>query len=215
MRTPTPPADGWRERKKRLTRDELQRTAIEMFRARGYEDVTVEEIAAAAAVSPRTFYRYFPAKEDLVLGSLDELTDGIVTALAARPPDEPVLDSVRAAAIEVARAVAGDHERNRAVNEILMATPVLQQRGAERRPHVEAALVPFVAGRLGLDPDQDLIPALVAGCTIEACRAAITHWSTHGSRGEVAEHIDRALQALAVGFDRTIEARRTVGAPTA
>ena len=105
MRTPTPPADGWRERKKRLTRDELQRTAIEMFRARGYEDVTVEEIAAAAAVSPRTFYRYFPAKEDLVLGSLDELTDGIVAALAARPPDEPVLDSVRAAAIEVARAV--------------------------------------------------------------------------------------------------------------
>lgn len=197
---------GLRERKKQRTHDDLQRIANRLFLERGYEAVTVEEIAAAADVSNRTFYRYFASKEDLVLGDLAELAAAVEESLATRPADEPVLDSIRAVARDLAALLAGDAESNRARSRIIEATPSLQQRRTERQPHMEEVLVPFVAGRLGLDPDTDLLPRLVAACTVAASSVAVDLWTANGSTDPLGAQIDRALQVLETGFGAQLRA---------
>src|SRR5690349_4456662 len=95
---------GLRERKKRRTRDALTDAAYALFDAKGFDATTVDEIAAAVEVSPRTFFRYFASKEELALAPLDQQVAAMLAALAARPAAESVLTALRAAAVEVLEA---------------------------------------------------------------------------------------------------------------
>jgi AcrR family transcriptional regulator len=91
-------AQGLRERKKARTRASLREHALRLFREQGYQATTVEQIAAAAEVSPSTFFRYFPTKEDVVLQ--DDMDTRMLEALDRQPPDMPPLHAVRAAVRE-------------------------------------------------------------------------------------------------------------------
>src|ERR1700724_239042 len=93
------PVLGLRERKKAKTRASIQEHALRLFHKQGYEETTVEQIAEAAEVSPSTFFRYFPAKEDVVL--LDEYDALIVEAFRAQPPELTPLQAIRNALGEV------------------------------------------------------------------------------------------------------------------
>lgn len=201
---------GLRERKKQRTHDDLQRIATRLFAERGYHDVTIEEIAAEAEVSHRTFYRYFGSKEDLVLGSVADLLEAMEAALAARPSDESVMDSIRAATVSLASEFTGDAEDDRTRIDIVQATPELQQRSIERQPLMEAVLVPFVAQRLGLDPDRDLAPRVIASCTIAVSRAALDVWVAQGSTDAIVGYIDEALSLVDQGLHLSGQARSAV-----
>jgi AcrR family transcriptional regulator len=198
---------GLRERKKQRTHDDLERIATRLFRERGYHDVTIEEIAAEAEVSHRTFYRYLGSKEDLVLGRVAELLEAMEAALAARPRDESVMDSIRAATVSLASEFTGDAEDDRTRIDIVQATPELQQRSIERQPLMEAVLVPFVAERLGLDADLDLAPRVVAASTIAVSRAALDVWLAQGSTDPIVDYIDEALELLDQGLHLSGKAR--------
>ena len=89
---------GRRERKKRQTRDELMLHAARLFDERGFDAVTTEDIAEAADVSQRTFFRHFPSKEAVPYGHVDELRDTMRATFLGRPDDEHVVDAMRAAA---------------------------------------------------------------------------------------------------------------------
>src|ERR1700737_686425 len=91
---PDPPAAGMRERKKGRTRETIVRVALQLFEEKGFEGSTVEEIAAAADISPRTFFRYFTSKEDVVFLGQDEENAMIIELFRTRPPDETTLDSL-------------------------------------------------------------------------------------------------------------------------
>src|ERR1051326_4996766 len=94
--------DGLRERKKARTRAAIREHALRLFRANGYQRTTVEQIAAAAEVSPSTFFRYFPTKEDVVLQ--DDMDTRMIEALERQPADLSPLSAVRAAGRDAFRS---------------------------------------------------------------------------------------------------------------
>jgi len=191
---------GLRERKKKHTRDELQRVANRLFRDRGYHDVTIDQIVAEANVSHRTFYRYFDSKEDLVLGDVEGMLEMLTECLEARPDDESVLESIRAATSELSSRLADDEEDSRLRARLIRCTPDLHQRSIERQPLLEAALVPFVARKLGLDPDEDLRPRVFAACAMAAAGVGIEKWAADPNPPAPTQYIDEALELLAAGF---------------
>jgi AcrR family transcriptional regulator len=204
---------GLRERKKQRTHDDLQRIATRLFRERGYHDVTIEEIAAEAEISHRTFYRYFGSKEDLVLGSVADLLEALEAALAARPQDESVMDSIRAVTLLLAEEFTGEAEDDRTRIDIVATTPELQQRSIERQPLLEAVLVPFVAQRLGMDPDLDLAPRVVASATIAVSRSALDVWVARGSTEPIVDYLDEALQLVDRGLHLSAKPKAKARAP--
>jgi AcrR family transcriptional regulator len=89
------------ERKQELVRAELASAAWDLFGKKGYEATTVAEIAAAAGVSRRTFFRYYATKDDVVTETSDELAEAMLTAVAERPRDEPPLVAIKRALVPV------------------------------------------------------------------------------------------------------------------
>lgn len=175
--------------------------AARLFDERGFDHVTIEEIAAAADVSPRTFYRYFPAKEDLVLGNVDEGVAALVGALRARPEGEPILDSIRGLVRDLATEFEDNLEVQRTRVAVLEATPSLKLRNAERQGVFEEALAPAIAERLGSSVATDLEPRLIAACAVAAIRVASAVWIAGGAQGSLIPIVDEALAMLTQGFD--------------
>lgn len=154
--------EGLRERKKRATRDAIATTARRLFAARGFDAVTVAEVADAAGVSEKTVFNHFATKEDLVFGGGDTGTARLLAAIAERAPGTSVLDVFRASTEEMLDVVAaGETEDSLVVPRIVRGSPHLQQRltaGWEREAEAIAAAF---AETTGADPD-DLVPAVVA-----------------------------------------------------
>src|SRR5579859_1823888 len=122
-----PGLPGLRERKKARTRASLREHALRLFREQGYQATTVEQIAAAAEVSPSTFFRYFPTKEDLVLQ--DDMDTRMMAALERQPPGLSTVAAVRAATREVIGSYRGDElEIVRETTELTMTVPEIRAR---------------------------------------------------------------------------------------
>ncbi|MBX6767891.1 MAG: TetR family transcriptional regulator, partial [Actinomadura rubrobrunea] len=100
---------GLRERKKRRTRRAIASAALRLFAERGYEETTIADIADAADVSPRTFFGYFPTKEDVVFAEVDDRLAEVRERLARRVPGETPLETVRRATADVIDALAAEH----------------------------------------------------------------------------------------------------------
>jgi len=191
---------GLRERKKQRTHAEITAAAARLFAERGFDAVTIDEIAEAADVSPRTFYRYVSSKEDLVFGDLAETIEGMERLLAARPADEPVLDSLRAIVMIRAEEIDRDPERTIRQGSLIRSTPALQLRRHERQAALEAALTPLVAARLGTDDPTDLRAALVVAATFTAFRVATVAWLDRSDPTTLTQLLDDALAQLAAGL---------------
>jgi AcrR family transcriptional regulator len=153
---------GLRERKKRATRDAIAATARRLFAERGFDAVTVAEVAAAADVSEKTVFNHFAAKEDLVFAGGDSRLAQLQAAIAQRPPGTSVLDVFRASSAAMLDVVAaGETKDSLVVPRIVRDSPALQQRLAAGWEREAEALVAAVAEATGADAD-DLVPAVVA-----------------------------------------------------
>ena len=154
--------EGLRERKKRATRDAIAATARRLFAERGFESVTVAEIAVAADVSEKTVFNHFATKEDLVFGGGDTRLAQLQTDIAERPPGTSVLDVFRANSEAMLDMVAaGETEDRLVVPRIVRDSPALQERLAVGWEREAEALVAAIAEATGADAD-DLVPAVVA-----------------------------------------------------
>ena len=194
-------AVGLREMKKERTRSDIVRVATRMFAARGFDEVTVEEIAAEAEVSHRTFYRYFATKEELVLGPSQHGLDDFVAKFAERPRSESVIASVRDVIMDLAANYEHDFEHDRQRAALVRSTPSLQQRQYERHTAFENAMVPLISQRLGVDPGDDVRPALIAGCAVAAIRAATSQWLLGEASRPFLPIVEQALNMLTKAFD--------------
>ncbi len=153
---------GLRERKKRATRDAIAAAARRLFAERGFDAVTVAEIAAAADVSEKTVFNHFATKEDLVFAGGEARLAQLLTAIAQRPPGTAVLDVFRASSEAMLDTVAaGETGDSLVVPRIVRGSPALQERLAVGWEREAAALAAAIAEATGAE-DDDIVPAVVA-----------------------------------------------------
>ena len=195
--------EGLRERKKRRTRDELEQAALGLFAERGFDAVTVDDIAAAADVSARTFFRHFGSKDDVLVAYNRDYLDRLRARLAERPGDESPLTSVRQAMLAMAADYESEKESLFLRTRIMKDTPSLMGRSLEIQQQWEKVLADAVAKRLGIPSDNDLRPALVAACAVAALRVASDAWLAEEGKRDLPELVDAALLLVAGGGDTT------------
>jgi len=150
------------EKKRQVVRQEIGRAAWLLFAKQGYEATTVDELARAAGVGRRTFFRYFSSKEDVVVGTSDALAEDFLAAYAERPRDEAPIDSIRHALGPVIEPRLADTEEARAIIRLLRESPTLRRALLARHARMEERLAALVARRSGADRRKDPTPALVA-----------------------------------------------------
>jgi AcrR family transcriptional regulator len=202
--SPESPEAGLRERKKAKTRLALRDAALRLFVEQGFERTTVEQIAEACEVSPRTFFRYFATKEDVLFADSAEKLDVFVSALAARPPDEPPLRSLKFAALTTVAAYDEDQrEWLKSRSEIIAATPTLRARGSERQDTWNDAAIQLLARRHRGSSRSTVPPLeirLVVAASSAALRAAMQTW-VDDPKTKLVTLVESAYARLAAGFD--------------
>ncbi|MGI5259927.1 TetR/AcrR family transcriptional regulator [Streptomyces angustmyceticus] len=196
----TPPGApiGRRERKKIQTRQAIRRAAYRLFEEHGYEATPVDRIAEAAEVSPSTVFRYFPAKEDIVL--TDEYDAVLETGIRARPADEPVIESVRRISIEALRAMTAE-DRGELVQRVrlIREVPAIRGRTAEHTARDAAMLTTVLAERTGRSAD-DLELRVISAVILAALQEALLHWGESGRTTDAEASIHRAMDVLGRGL---------------
>ncbi|GGJ12339.1 TetR/AcrR family transcriptional regulator [Streptomyces brasiliensis] len=172
-----------RERKKRRTKDALLRAAVELFTTKGYEETTVDEIADAVEVSQRTFFRYFPGKQEAAF-ALQEIAEAhFVEAVRERPPHETPLEALRQAVLEgwdtmhesVAAVVPLDLYLR--MYQVIESTPMLLAVHLRRSIDAEDELARVLAAREGVDAEEDPRPRLAVAVFGAVIRVTERRWS--------------------------------------
>jgi AcrR family transcriptional regulator len=189
---------GLRERKRARTFSEIQREALRLFVAQGYEQTTIEQIAEAVEISPSTIFRYFPTKEDLVL--TDEYDALIFASLAAGPTGESGVTAMRRVLDEtLGDVVKQDPSMFLTRGRLMLEVPALRARLWGFLQENEAVLCQVFAAQSGRDP-KDFELRVAAGAIIGAIMAALTEWVRNDGQTDMAALLDRALQLLEVGL---------------
>jgi TetR/AcrR family transcriptional regulator, regulator of mycofactocin system len=192
------PAAGLRERKKAMTRATIEATALQRFLADGYERVRLEDLCADCLVSTRTFFRYFSSKEDLVLGRLQNHLGMAADLLAARPPDEPLLTSLREVIIATVTDYSTEPERELARLRLVATTPALQSALARVFAGFDELIRRFAGARE--DVQNPSGAKLVAVAAVSAFRIGLEDWVEEDARVDLAGAILGNLEQLTGGI---------------
>jgi len=191
---------GLRERKKEKTREALVRAALRLFAKRGFDHVTVEDIATACDVSPRTFFRYFASKEDALFSESDAHKQQLLVSLSEQSADLSPLDALHAAMQELATAYVDDRDALRQRHRIVRATESLRTRAAERQQRWESDLVEQLRGSPAAATWRDLDLRLMVAATTAALRVAVEEWIEHDEAGDLTHIFDDVFQRLRDGL---------------
>ena len=212
------PQTSLRERKKLATRRSLRRHALDLVAQRGFMHVTVEDIAEAADVSPRTFFNYFPTKEAALFGAAPERVAALRERVLHQAPGESALSALRQVLVAEARVVTnelgelgGDPLDMLRRMKIVRADPHLRAAQSAHMANIEGALAEALAQRLGADPARDPYPALLASIATGLIRAATVFWASSGGAEPLDQLTDRAFQALADGLPEHCSLRPVSG----
>lgn len=187
-----------RERKKRETHAALSQAARELVRARGLEHVTVDDIAAAADVSVRTFFNYFSCKEEAVVGVEPGVLLEVADELRNRPANEGPVEALRGLLLndETDQMLRRWQMRN----ELVRRYPALLPRHLTTSIQVEEALAKALADRAGVDLATDPSPRILVAAALASIRAALAWWEDSDRSVPVSGLLDRALSCLSADF---------------
>lgn len=184
------------QRKRQLVRDELAEAALKLLAFRGFEETTIDEIAVAAGVSRRTFFRYFKSKEDVIIEFLGDIGREMQTALANRPhPEEPAA-SLRQSLLVFTDACIAYPEKSVRLTRLILDTPSLTARYLERQREWKNGMAGELEKRL--DGDGSVVRAAVlTGMAFAALDASLDAWSAGADKRGLAEVLD---EAFAIAF---------------
>jgi AcrR family transcriptional regulator len=184
---------GLRERKKAQTRQAIREHALRLFEQKGFDATTVQEIADAADVSHMTFFRHFPTKESVV--AQDDYDPMLAELIAARPPGEPVPETVRHAVGEgLLRIYATDRDLLFARSKLMLSAPSLRAASMENQLATQQLMLAAIEQRDGVKPD--LRTRVLIGASLGALITAVMVWVESDAEEELPELIDAALAAL-------------------
>ncbi len=172
-----------------------------MFAQNGFEETTLEEIAAALGIGRRTLFRYFSSKNDMVWGDFDGVLSRLRRELGACPVDAPLIDALRAAVVasNTYSEAARDDLRIRIT--LITTVPALQAHSMLRYADWRNVVAEFAAERLGASADE-LLPRSLGYAALAASTAAFTHWVEHPDE-DLLKLLDRSYRLMAAGFDPT------------
>lgn len=192
-----------RERKRQHTRKALIDSAVDLCLRRGYDSTTVEQIAEAADVSPRTFSRYFASKDAVFIAVLDDLGDEIAAALRAQPPGLGPMEALRAAHVTVLTRVAKvplprlSAERVALILRIINSSPALRQAAIDYRT---PGVLEVLAERMGVavdNPQLELAVALFSTTIVAACTELVEAGDAELGPSAILERLEDTLGHVA------------------
>src|SRR5580704_15549417 len=192
------PPEVARGRRPSTSRQDVARAALDLFHRHGYDETTVDQIAAAVGVSRRTFFRYYQSKRDVVWGEFDAELVRLRDELGGAPVDQPMMDVLRQSVIATNRFGAGELDELRIRIGLISTVPTLVAHSAVRYAEWCDVVARFVAGRIGGTP-TDLAPQTVARAALGAAMAAFACWARHDT-DDLTGEVDRAFRLLATGF---------------
>lgn len=176
----------------------LEQHALRLFAERDFDQVTVEDIAAAAGIGRRTFFRYYRSKNDAVWGDFEGELQRMRALLAACPRETPMMDALREAIVDFNRLDPSQVPWHRLRMRLILEVPALQAHSTLRYAEWRAVVAEFAAGRLGRAADA-LLPQVIAHACLGAAVAAYEQWLRQDD-SDLGEFLDRALRALSPGF---------------
>ena len=198
---PAPPATsgtGHPGRRRATSPAELEQAAFALFAARGFDATTVDEIAAAAGIGRRTFFRYFPSKNDIPWGAFEAELERMRVRLKACPPEIPLADAIRDALIDFNRVTPAQVPLHRRRMELILRVPTLLAHSTLRFTAWREVVAEFVAERTGRRQD-DLAPQAIAHAVLGVAIAAYQHWLDDPD-SDLGALLDDAMRQLSSAF---------------
>jgi AcrR family transcriptional regulator len=197
---------GLRERKKEATTERLREVALALVAERGFDAVSIDDIAAAADVSKTTFYRYFETKEDVLLGKSSDNLEILRASLEECPPEVPAVEAARHAFRRLAQTYQAGRAQKLVVDRLTTTTPSLAARSLTHQARWEEVIRDDVDRR---DPEGESFTRwLLAAQIIGAVRGAVSWWLAEGAERELVDLVDDALATLAPPAPPAPAARR-------
>ena len=200
--TPAPAGAGHPGRRRATSRAELEQAAFALFAAQGFDATTVDEIAAAAGIGRRTFFRYFPSKNDIPWGAFEDELDRMRVRLKASPPEVPLMDAIRVALIDFNHVEPAQVPLHRRRMDLILRVPTLLAHSTLRFAAWRDVVAEFAAERTGRRPD-DLAPQATAHAVLGVAVAAYEHWLDDPA-ADLGALLDDAMRQLAGAFGATL-----------
>lgn len=197
-RDPRTPRAGHPGRKPVTSRAELEQAAFGLFASRGFDATTVDEIAAAVGIGRRTFFRYFPSKNDVPWGAFEAELERMRVRLKACPPEVPLMDAIRLALIDFNRVDPAQVPLHRRRMELILRVPTLLAHSTLRFAAWRQVVAEFAAERTGCRPD-DLAPQAIAHAVLGVSVAAYEHWLDDPA-ADLGTLLDDAMRQLGAAF---------------
>ena len=194
-----PPDGGGQPGRRRVTsRADLEQVAFELFAANGFEQTTVEDIAAAAGIGRRTFFRYFPSKNDIPWGTFEVELERMRARLKACPRDVHLMDAIRVALVDFNKVEPAQIPRHRRRMELILRVPALLAHSTLRFAAWRDVVAEFVGERTGQRPDS-LAPQAIAHAILGVAVAAYEQW-LDDEDADLGTLLDSAMRELAAAF---------------
>ncbi len=182
------------------SRTEIEHVAFQLFDEQGFEQTTVDDIAAAVGIARRTFFSYFPSKNDVPWGSFDQELVRFRAVLETMPPDLPVLEAVRRAVMEFNTVPPAEQPWHRRRLALILGTPALQAHSTLRYAEWRQVIVEFAAPRLGV-AESSIDVQSIAYTALAVAIAAYDVW-LRDDEGDLLDLLDRAFRTVAPGPGR-------------
>ncbi|MFC5949244.1 mycofactocin system transcriptional regulator [Pseudonocardia lutea] len=183
------------------SRSEIEHIALDLFTERGFDTTTVDDVAHAAGIGRRTFFRYYASKNDVPWGAFDEMLERMRERFAALPADVPVMEGIRATVLDFNDVPPSEQPWHRQRLRLILETPTLQAHSTLRYAEWRRVVADYAGARLG-QPATALLPRTLGHVCLGAAISAYEQW-LRSDDVELRDLLDEVMVALQNGFADT------------